>query len=110
MEVQTRESKSFTSRGSVEGLRWSSIVPVQGLWGAGPTSTLVAPHPWLGLGVWGCSHVTLLTHVDGDNCHCLIMPGRVLTTCEDEGVGFFYMCKVNLKKKNSAICETSVFN
>lgn len=40
-------------------------MPVEGLHRAGPESALVAPHPWLGLGVRGCSDVTLLTHVDG---------------------------------------------
>lgn len=40
-------------------------MPVQGLGRTTPISTLVAPHPVLGLGVRGCSNITLLTHVDG---------------------------------------------
>lgn len=59
------EQKSFTCWWSCERLRRSSIVPVEGLHRTGPKPALVAPHPWLGLGVRGCSDVTLLTHVDG---------------------------------------------
>lgn len=40
-------------------------MPVKGLCRTSPKATLVAPHPWLGLGVRGCSNITLLTHVDG---------------------------------------------
>lgn len=40
-------------------------MPIERLSRTGTKSTLVAPHPWLGLGVWGCSNITLLTHSDG---------------------------------------------
>lgn len=58
-------------------------MPVQGLPGSGSGSkpTLVAPHPGLCLGVRGCSDVTLLAHVDGDDCCRLLMPGGVSTSC-----------------------------
>lgn len=58
-------------------------MPVHGLRGAGSGSkpALVAPHPGLCLGVRGCSDVTLLAHVDGDNCCRLLMPGGVSTSC-----------------------------
>lgn len=56
-------------------------MPVQGLRGAGSKPTLVAPHPGLCLGVRGCSDVTLLTHVDGDDCCGLFMPGGVSASC-----------------------------
>lgn len=64
-QFQIQEQKSFTRWRSCKRLRWSSIVPVKGLHRTSPESALVAPHPWLGLGVRGCSDVTLLTHVDG---------------------------------------------
>lgn len=50
---------------SVEHLRRPPIVPIVWLCRTSSKSALVAPHPWLGLGVRGCSNITLLTHVDG---------------------------------------------
>lgn len=70
-----------TCGGSRERLRRTSVVPVQGLRGAGSKPTLVAPHPGLCLGVRGCSDVTLLAHVDGDDCCRLLMPGGVSPSC-----------------------------
>lgn len=40
-------------------------MPIEGLWRTSSKSTLVASHPWLGLGVRRCSNITLLTHFDG---------------------------------------------
>lgn len=45
-------------------------MPVEGLRGSGSKSSLIAPQPGLGLGVRGCSDVTLLTHVAGAVCSC----------------------------------------
>lgn len=66
-----RLEKSFT--------RWwrrSSVMPIEWLCGTRAEPTLEAPHPWLGLGVGGCSNITLLAHVERS-----VMPGRLLTTC-----------------------------
>lgn len=40
-------------------------MPVEGLRRTRSESTLICPHPWLGLGVRGCSDITLLTHDAG---------------------------------------------
>lgn len=50
---------------TVECLRRTPIVPIEGLCRSSSEPTLVAPHPGLGLGVRGCSNITLLTHLDG---------------------------------------------
>lgn len=55
--------------------RWSSIMPIERLCWTRAKPTLVAPHPWLGLGVGGCSNITLLTHVERP-----VTPGWLLTT------------------------------
>lgn len=71
-----QDTREFsTCWGSRERLRRTSIVPVQGLRGTGSKSTLIAPQPGLCLGVRRCSDVTLLTHVAGDGCCSLVMPG-----------------------------------
>lgn len=55
--------------------RWWPIMPIERLCWTRAKPTLVAPHPWLGLGVGGCSNITLLTHVERP-----VMPGWLLTT------------------------------
>lgn len=40
-------------------------MPVERLCRTSSKSTLVAPHPRLGLRVRGCSNITLLAHFDG---------------------------------------------
>lgn len=50
---------------SIKSLRWSSIMSIEGLGRGSSKSTLVPPYSRLGLGVWGCSYVTLLAHSDG---------------------------------------------
>lgn len=59
-------------------LRWTPIMPVEGLHRARSESPLIGPHPWLSLGIRGCGNVTLLTHFAGT--------AVTVFSCQDEGV------------------------
>lgn len=102
--IQIQVWKYFTCLWSGECLRWSPVVPIEGLCRTTPKSTLIAPHPWLGLGVWGCSNITLLTHFDGPTVTVFSCQDKwVLTTWEVEKMPF----KICMIKKKNLNCTVS---
>ena len=102
----------FTCRGSGEPLRRPTIVPVKGLRRTSSKSTLVAPHPGLGLGVRGSSHITLLTHVDGTTLMIFSCQVRRhnLRHCKCERSRLVFPLKLNVKKKTKHKFQIKIIN